>query len=104
MEKIDASDADRVSEAIVIWVGPVPALGYDPRAALAERFGAQEGARLLPILNGLADDFYTSNAARRTADLREMHKFAVEDFKRMHPEISDEAANVLASDYTYQNR
>src|SRR6185295_13423612 len=39
MDKVNASDAARISEAIEIWVGPVPNLGYDREAALVERFG-----------------------------------------------------------------
>jgi len=43
--------ADRVNEAMVIWIGPVPNLGYDGEATLVERFGAQVATQLLPILS-----------------------------------------------------
>lgn len=104
MEKIEASDAQRISEALEIWVGPIPALGYDREAALVERFGAQVAAQLVPIVRALQDDFYSTNAGQVAADLREMHKLAFADFKRQHPEISDQAVHALAARYTFENR
>jgi len=104
MEKIDANDAAQVSEAVVIWIGPVPNLGYDREAALSKRFGAQVAAQLVPIVRELQRDFYDTNAARVAADIREMHTLAVDDFKRKHPEISEDAAHALAANYVYSNR
>ncbi|MEO8179070.1 MAG: hypothetical protein ABI895_09575 [Deltaproteobacteria bacterium] len=104
MEKIEAKDADQISEALVIWVGPVPNLGYDREAALVERFGAQVAAKLVPILSALDDDFWSTNAGDVANNTREMHQLAFDDFKRKHPEISDHAAHALAAKYTYANR
>jgi hypothetical protein len=104
MEKIDANDAAQNSEALVIWVGPIPALGYDREAALGERFGAPAAAQLAPILRTLEGEFASTNAADVAADLREMHELAFADFKRKHPELSDQAVHALAARYTYENR
>ena len=59
MEKLNA---DRISEALEIWVGPIPALGYDREAALVERFGAQAAKELVAIVRALQQDFYGTNA------------------------------------------
>jgi hypothetical protein len=101
MEKMNA---DRISEALEIWVGPIPALGYDREAALIERFGAQGAKELMPIVRALEDDFASTNAANVADNLRDMHKLAFDDFKRKHPEISDQAVHGLAARYTYANR
>jgi hypothetical protein len=104
MEKVNASDADQISEALVIWVGPIPALGYDRDAALVDRFGAPVAAKLVPILGALENEFESTNAGAVAADLRDMHKLAFDDFKGKHPEISDQAVHALAGRYTYNNR
>jgi len=104
MEKIDPSDASRISEAIELWVGPIPALGYDREAALVQRFGAQAAKELAAIVRALEQDFYATNAGAVAADLREMHKLAFADFKRRQPEISDQAVHALAARYTFENR
>ncbi|HVZ32083.1 MAG TPA: hypothetical protein VG963_06650, partial [Polyangiaceae bacterium] len=82
----------------------IPALGYDREAALGARFGAQAAAQLAPILRTLAAEFASTNAADVAADLREMHELAFADFKRKHPELSDQAVHALAARYTYENR
>jgi hypothetical protein len=94
MEKMNA---DRISEALEIWVGPIPALGYDREAALIAK-------ELMPIVRALEDDFASTNAANVADNLRDMHKLAFDDFKRKHPEISDQAVHGLAARYTYANR
>lgn len=101
---MERMNADRVSEALEIWVGPIPALGYDREAALVERFGAQVANELVPILRALQQDFYGTNAGAVAADLREMHELAFADFKLEHPEISDQAVHALAARYTFENR
>jgi hypothetical protein len=101
MEKIDANDAARISEALVIWVGPIPSNGYDPKAALTERFGAAAAAELARVARALEDEFFGSQARHVAADLQEMHRRAFADFKRKHPEISDEAVHALAASYTF---
>ena len=101
MEKVKRSDADRVSEALVIWEGPIPSFRHDGERALAARFGAQGAAELLPIVRALHDEFFASDARDVAANLEEMGDRAIADFKRKHPEISAEALNVLANHYTF---
>lgn len=104
MEEITANDAGQLSEALVLWIGQVPALGHDGKAALVGRYGAQAAAQLLPILSALEEDFARTNAADVAGDLRQMHQLAFDDFKRKHPEISDQAVHLLAARYSYANR
>jgi hypothetical protein len=101
MEKVKRSDADRVSEALMIWEGPIPSLRHDGERALVARFGVQAAAELMPIVRALHDEFFASDARDRAADLQEMGDRAIADFKRQHPEISDEALEVLANHYTF---
>lgn len=56
-------NADRLSEAIEIWVGPVPNVGYDAEAALIERLGRAEASELIPIIRALQHEFYATNAS-----------------------------------------
>jgi hypothetical protein len=104
MEKIDAKDAARVSEAIEIWVGPVPSYSYDREAALVDRFGKAGAAELVPIIRALEDDFYATQASDVADSLRTMHQLASSDFKSKHPELSDRAVHALANRYVYENR
>jgi hypothetical protein len=105
MEKVNVSDADQISEALVIWIGPVPSLGYDGEAALVERFGATVAAKLVPVLQAVKHDCYGSTTASDRADsLRDVHQLAFDDFKRKHPELSDAAIQAIANRYTYDNR
>ena len=101
MEKVKRSDAERVSEALMIWEGPIPSLRHDGQRALAACFGAQAAAELLPIVSGLHDDFFASDARDRAANLQEMGDLAIADFRRQHPEITDEALQVLANHYAF---
>jgi hypothetical protein len=55
-------DADRISEALVLWVGPIPSLCYKREAALSARFGATEAAALEPIVRALEEDFFATDA------------------------------------------
>jgi len=101
MEEISRSDADRVSEALVLWLGPITSAGYDGEAALVKRFGAPEAAKLRPVLRALEKEFFESDARHVAADLEEMGDRAIADFKHKHPEISDQALNVLANHYAF---
>lgn len=101
---MNANDPGQLSEALVLWIGEVPALGHDGEAALAERYGAQAAAQLVPILSALEEDFARTNAADVAGDLRQMHQLAFDDFKRKHPQVSDQAVHLLAARYTYANR
>ena len=64
-------------------------------------FGSEEAARLLPQLKQLEKDFFASKARHTAHDVAEMANQAIQDFHRLHPEISREAAKELARLYTF---
>lgn len=95
-------DPTLVSTGIIVWTGwgqtTWPARD---EARLVERFGAQTAADLLPRIRELEDDFYASDARFTVADLAEMGNVAAEHFRKVHPEISDNAVLAFAWCYTY---
>jgi hypothetical protein len=70
-------------------------------ARLVERFGEGLAVELLPQLRQLEDDFYLSTARDAAPDLKTMGDAAAADFRRMHPEIGDEAVEALTWCYTF---
>ena len=95
-----APDPDRLSEALVIWIGfretPAPEVSD---ARLEQRLGAAEAARVLPLLRSLLTEFYDSDASLFTKDPAEMAAMAAAPFTDRHPELSDEAIEALAWSY-----
>jgi hypothetical protein len=95
-------DPARVSEAMVCWTGwGCKRWPTRDDAAVLERFGEDETLDLLPALRLLEDDFYSSDARQRIANLSEMGDTAAEDFRKLHPEVSEEAVLALRSCYTF---
>ena len=95
-------DADRLSEALVIWIGfrevPTPEVS---EARLEQRFGAAEAIRLLPYLRSLLTEFYDNDVSRFTREPDEMADMAAAPFAERHPELSDEAIEALAWSYKH---
>ncbi len=91
-----------LSRAIVVWTGwgetswPVREQGR-----LTLRFGREAAVRLLPRIRELEDEFYASDAPFTISDLHQMGEAAADRFRRLHPEISDDAVRALAWSYTY---
>ena len=56
-------------------------------AAVKSCFGGDAASKLLPILDALADDFYTTNACHIAADIAEMGDLAAADFRAKHPDL-----------------
>ena len=96
------SDASLLSTAIVVWTGwgkrPWPSRD---QALLIDRFGASAAEILLPQIRRLEQEFYASDARYFAADLVSMGEAAGAEFRRNHPEISEEAIEALAWCYTY---
>ncbi|MGB8859027.1 MAG: hypothetical protein WCC60_07225 [Ilumatobacteraceae bacterium] len=97
--------SDEVSRAIVVWTGYDPGveLGKPDRdeARLVEAFGETAILDLLPIVNGLQQDFYTSTAYNTVAGSREMAEQAANEFRGRHPELSGDAVAALAWCYSF---
>jgi hypothetical protein len=71
---------------------------------LRSKIGASKADELLPIIKQLEADFYLSDVHLEMADLAEMGKSAKEQFQRLHPEVPEEIARILAWCYTFDWR
>ncbi len=77
---------------------------YRDDKRLINRFGDDLAAKLLPLIKSLEEDFYSSDAQFTATNLQEMERLASEQFKRMHPTISDEIVKAYAWCYTFDFR
>lgn len=96
------SDPVLVSEALVWWTGwgRKSRPSRDP-SSLIERFGGNAAVDLLAVVRTLEEDFYRSEARHRAPTLAEMGDQAAADFRRIHPEVSEDAVQALAWCYTF---
>jgi hypothetical protein len=69
-----------------------------------DRFGAEAASPLLKQIKTLEEDFYSTNASQKAADLREMGDVAAREFKSKHPGIPDEIVQIFTWCYTYDYR
>ena len=102
MVKINNVEISKLVEAVLVWTG----WGQDlmPRredSLLISHFGAEDTAKLLPLIKSLEDDFYSSDARFVAEDLQEMEKLSSEQFRKKHPEIADEIVRAFAWCYTF---
>ena len=105
MGKIGGFEDRQLIEAARIWTGDDQDSWpgrHDDR--LVTRFGAEAASKLLPILEVLKADFYSSDARFVAKDLVEMTEIATLQFKEKHPEIPGEVADLLAWCYSFSNR
>ena len=91
-----------ISSAIVVWVG----WGTAPRPSretsrLVAEFGEDAAAELLPKLQEIEREFYSSDARLTAKDMVEMAEVAKARFRNSHPSISNDAVDALAWCYTY---
>lgn len=102
MGKIGELNSPEFVEAVQIWTGrdrdAWPGR-HDDR--LENRFGQVTATKLLPILQSLKADFYSSDARFTAADLSEMAAVASAHFEKKHPGIADEIVKAFAWCYTY---
>jgi len=91
-----------LSNAIVVYTGwhraPIPARDD---ARVVEEFGEEEALDLLPRVHALENDFYRSEARRLARDIQRMGDQAADEFRKRHPEVSEDAIQALAWCYTY---
>jgi len=92
----------QISEAVVAWTGwqetPWPQRSEE---RLANRLGPDQAALLMPYVRSWADDFYMSDARAVAPSLQAMGAQAEEDFRKLHPEASDDAVHALGWCYTF---
>lgn len=95
-------DAALLSRALVVWTG-YGVVSWPSRDddRLSRMFGAELASVVLRRIYELEEEFYTSDARHKAADLREMGNLASAQFRMRHPELSDEAVDALAWCYTF---
>lgn len=99
-------DASLLSAAIVIWTeweGDRPWPLRD-EASLVDRLGPEMAAELLPRLQMLEKEFYESDAVHRAWEIPDVGELAAKDFRKRHPEITEEAVQALTWCYMYDNK
>lgn len=95
-------DPGRLSEAIVVWTGWGTSAWPDrDEARVVDAFGEDFALDLLPAIRRAEEEFYESDARYTVENLAEMGDVAAERFRRVHPEIRDDAIRALAWCYTY---
>jgi hypothetical protein len=103
MEQISDFNSPELIEAVQLWTGWGQGIAPNRNdKRLVARFGKDFAARLLPLIQSLEDDFYSSDARLVSANLQEMEKLASEQFKRKHPRIADEIVKAFASCYAFE--
>ena len=102
MVEVDPSEFPLLSEAVVVWTGwGRTSMPSRDDSLLVGRLGVELAAKLGPVIKALQEDFYSSNACSVAADLPEMRRLAVQDFKAKYPQIPDEIAQAFAWCYTF---
>jgi hypothetical protein len=98
-------DGAELTDAMRIWAGwgtcRVPCR---EDARIEALFETAEAEALLAIIGRLEEDFYASDAYRTAPNLESMVERATADFRRLHPDVSDEIVRVLAWCYTHDSR
>lgn len=96
---------DEVSRAVIVWTGfdRSVELGMPGRdeVGLVKSFGEKAAGALLPILEQLQADFYRSTAHNTVSGSREMAEQAADEFRVLHPELSDDAVAAFAWCYSF---
>ena len=94
--------AETLSKAIVVWTGR-GVTNYPQRDEnrVVERFGVDAAVDLVPLINALEEDFYTSTAYQAVPGLAEMADQAASEFRERHPEISNDAVEAFAWCYSW---
>jgi hypothetical protein len=101
----DISDSATVSKAITVWIGwrrfSYPHGGDE---LVAECFGADAAADLVPIVRQLVDEFFWADAPAGVKNLEERGDIAEAAFRRKHPDLSDDAIEALRWCYDFSMR
>ncbi len=95
-------NSPQLIEAVHVWTGwGRSAMPSRNDQRVADHFGVQAAAKLLPLIKSLEDDFYVSDARLSAANLQEMERLASEQFRQKHPTAAEEIVKAFAWCYTY---
>ncbi len=102
MVEMNNLNSPQLIEAVRLWTGWGESVmpSRDDRR-LANHFGDEVAAKLLPLIKSLEGDFYASDASLVAANLQEMEKLSSEHFKQRHPAVADEIVKAFAWCYTF---
>ncbi|MDP1539219.1 MAG: hypothetical protein Q8L72_00995 [Moraxellaceae bacterium] len=70
---------------------------------MLQNFG-EDSERWLAVVESLADEFYESNASFEAADIQEMWRMVIADFKEKYPSVPEDIAKAFAWCFTFDNR
>jgi hypothetical protein len=103
MGAMTAEEWRELGEAIVVWCRMDV---VEPRRfsadRLSSRFGTDCVARLLPQLEGFANEFYKSDAwLRPTLSPLEQQRAAEQEFAERYPDMPLEAVRALGQNYAF---
>src|SRR5688572_4903234 len=86
MDEMSQREWQELADAIVVWTGKGSSQ-YPNRSEsrLAAHYGPEAAAKLLPVVERLEADFYSSDARHVAADLVEMAEQASAQFRQKYP-------------------
>jgi len=91
-----------ISNALIVWTGwGRTSWPQRDEKRLAEEFGPEQAHELMPKIQELEDEFYSTDARFLADSLAEMGQIASAQFRGRHPELSDDAVMALAWCYTF---
>ncbi len=99
---LNPSEFPALVQAVLVCTGSGE--GASPRrddSSLVTHFGPEAAPRLICLVKSLEQEFYSSDAWKNAADLKEMGEMAAEQFKRKYPEIPDQVVQAFSWWYTY---
>jgi hypothetical protein len=86
----------------VVWTGKGrTAWPRRDESFLVERYGSEEAADLLPVLQILEEEFYSAKPDWTTVALPRATEIACDKFRAAHPEIAEEAVQAFAWCYSW---
>lgn len=92
----------QLSLGIVAWTGwGIASYPVRDHESLVATLGPDAVVDLLPRIRQAEEEFYLSDAQLRAPDIQSMGEMAAQDFRRIRPDVSDDAVKALAWCYTF---
>jgi hypothetical protein len=104
MVKVDNWHDPQLTEAVLVWTGYGESTAPRRDHLLVEQRFGTEAVKWKAVIESLVDEFYESGANFEAADMQEMWRKAISDFKKKHPDAPEEIAKALAWCYTFDYR
>lgn len=102
---INIHDPHVLSEALPLWLGyGVYAIPKRSLKRLEARYGRDDAAALVPVLQQLVHEFWENDPANWTDDPVQVRDSLIQQFRARHPELSDEVLQTLYWHYSWNSR